>query len=68
MFIYIGAILKNFTTEITEHTEREQKNTFTLETERLILRPFIVDDVVALRKILGDSEVMRFFSFRFIER
>jgi ribosomal-protein-alanine N-acetyltransferase len=31
-----------------------------LETQRLLLRPFVVDDAPALFRILGDPEVMRF--------
>jgi [ribosomal protein S5]-alanine N-acetyltransferase len=31
-----------------------------LETQRLVMRPFVIDDAPALFRILGDPEVMRF--------
>ncbi len=34
---------------------------FTLETERLILRPYSLDDLDALHAILGDAETMRYY-------
>jgi ribosomal-protein-alanine N-acetyltransferase len=32
-----------------------------LQTERLVLRPFVTDDLESLHEILGDAETMRFY-------
>jgi len=32
-----------------------------LQTERLVLRPFVADDLEPLHEILGDAETMRFY-------
>ena len=37
------------------------KTGFRLETERLVLRPYQLDDLDALAPILGDAETMRFY-------
>lgn len=34
---------------------------FRLETERLILRPFTLDDLDALHEVLGDAEIMGYY-------